>query len=138
MRCLIATIILLAGLSPVHAQIKQQQEDLSSVPDGSYVTYYPNGQVRFEGYVLNHKWEGDNKFFYKNGQLESKGCYKNGKPEGSWESYYGNGQPEKKSTYRYGLWEGRYLWYTQSGRITETIYSKGEIIRGDVVLSEGN
>ena len=47
--------------------------------DGSYVSYYDNGQLNYKLTFKNNKAEGASVHYHKNGQLWTKGNYKNDK-----------------------------------------------------------
>ena len=71
-------------------------------PDGSFVSYYPNGQIQLTGKVVDRKKSGVWEYYYDNGQLQQKEKYRKGKPISTWKSldsegkligeyWYGNG-----------------------------------------------
>ena len=59
--------------------------------DGSWVTYWDNGQLSFKGDYNNGKRDGSWVRYWDNGQLWKKGNYKNSKREGSWVDYNKDG-----------------------------------------------
>jgi len=61
-------------------------------PDGSFVSYHPNGQIRLTGKVVDRKKSGVWEYYYDNGQLEQKEKYRNGKPIGAWRSFDSKGK----------------------------------------------
>ena len=69
-----------------------------------------NGKAKYplmtsKGDYKNGKKEGSWETYWENGQLFSKGGYKNGKKEGYWESYslYGSVWKELTGTYKNGV-----------------------------------
>ena len=58
-----------------------------------------------KGSFKNGKQEGSWITYWDNGQLSSKGDFKNGEWEGSWVKYYKNGQLDKRytGTYKNGV-----------------------------------
>ena len=77
-------------------------------PDGLFVSYHPNGQVRLTGKVTDRKKSGLWQYYYDSGQLQQKEKYRNGKPISTWKSFdnegkliaeywYGNGIKDDKS-----------------------------------------
>ena len=71
-------------------------------PDGSFVSYHSNGQIKLTGKVVDRKKSGVWEYYYDNGQLQQKEKYRNGEPIGAWKSFdlkgkfigqywYGNG-----------------------------------------------
>jgi len=55
-----------------------------------------------KGFLKKGIPEGSWVSFYDNGQLDTKGNFKNGKMEGSWVSFYDNGQLEYKRNFKNG------------------------------------
>ena len=51
-------------------------------PEGTWISYYNNGQIASKGTYKNGKLEGPHVIYYSNGKLSEKGTYKNGKKEG--------------------------------------------------------
>ena len=93
-------LILIAGLLLIASNGLAEDDDLP--PDGSFISYHPNGQVRLTGEIKNRKKSGVWEFYYANGQLQQKEKYKKDKPIGTWKSFdreglklaehwYGNG-----------------------------------------------
>ena len=60
---------------------------------------------RWRGSMKNGKPEGSWETYWDNGQLSLKGNYKNGKRKGSWESYHEDGSVKEKytGTYKNGV-----------------------------------
>ena len=56
-----------------------------------------------KGSFKNGKPEGFWVSYHLNGQLRDKGQYKNGLKEGSWVSYFGNGQLRSTRNYKNGI-----------------------------------
>ena len=71
--------------------------------DGPWVGYHKDAKLRIKGTLNDGKKDGPWVWFYDNGQLRSKGIYKNGKKDGPWVSYHDNGQLEAKGTYKNGV-----------------------------------
>ena len=65
-----------------------------SPPNGSYVT------------------------FYSNGQLKEKGTYKDGERDGAWEQFYDTGQLKSKGNFKNG--EGLLKWFDKGGQWLST------------------
>ncbi len=55
--------------------------------EGSFRSYYPNGQILMSGGMKNNRNEGEWKYFYDNGQIESFGLFKNDRADGKWTWY---------------------------------------------------
>ena len=61
-------------------------------PDGLFVSYHPNGQVRLTGKVTDRKKSGLWQYYYNNGQLQQKEKYRNGNPISTWKSFDNEGK----------------------------------------------
>ena len=59
--------------------------------EGSWVSYYENGQLESKGNYKNGKREGPYLHYFDTGRLFFKGNYKNDKREGVFEGYNGDG-----------------------------------------------
>ena len=51
-------------------------------------TFYENGKLKGEGYLLDGMKEGKAKVYYESGRLKEEGTWKNNKQEGEWLLYY--------------------------------------------------
>ena len=71
------------------------------------------------GSIKNGIPEGSWESYWENGQLMSKGVYKNEKKDGPWESYHKNGQLRYKGDYKNGKWEGSWVGYNKDGSVKE-------------------
>ena len=87
--------------------------------DGSWISYWGNGQLSFKGDYKNDKREGSWVRYWDNGQLNYKGDYKNGKREGSWVSYHENGQLNEKSYIKNGEKDGSWVRYWKNGQLRD-------------------
>ena len=79
----------------------------------------------------NGKLDGSYVSYYSNGQLQLKGDFKNGKKDGSWVSYYNDGRVSSKGNLKNGYNEGYWVWYNEDGTIFERLtgtYKKGKKI----------
>ena len=73
--------------------------------DGSWVSYYKNGQLSFKGTYKDGKEDGPCVSYYENGKLSQKGEYKNGKREGHWVFFDQNdssGYQERVDSFKIG------------------------------------
>jgi len=69
--------------------------------DGSWITYWDNGQLMYKGNWKNGLEEGSWVLYHPNGLLWEKGKYKYGKKEGSWVGYFDDGTVYKEGTGTY-------------------------------------
>ena len=69
--------------------------------EGSWESYYDNGQLDFKGDYKNGEMDGSFEGYFTTGQLHIKGNFKNGEKEGYWESYNPDGSVDEKRTGTY-------------------------------------
>ena len=85
--------------------------------EGTWVSYWENGQLKDKNNFKNGKREGTSVAYHDDGQLSSKGNYKNGKREGAWIGYHNNGQLNYKGNYKNGKKEGTWVGYDKNGTL---------------------
>ncbi|MDC0230677.1 hypothetical protein OAK19_01805 [Aureispira] len=84
-------------------------------PDGTWMDYYPNGQITNKRIYKNGGLNGRAMFYYPSGQLKAKGSYSSENHQyiisgysleslaeskiGEWSTFHPNGQPETKGAY---------------------------------------
>ena len=83
----------------------------------SYVPFTGKVEGKHQGFIMNGKIEGSWVTYYENGQVESKGNFKNGKREGFWVYYRDNGKLFFKGNYKNNLREGSWEGYNGDGSI---------------------
>lgn len=98
-----------------------------TVNDWKY--FYPNGQLKTEGKVINGEKQGIWRSYHENGELKSKGTYHNGLKNGKWEYFYESGVQRAEAVYDNGT--GTYKELYPNGAIK----MRGTIVNGE---SEGN
>ena len=54
-------------------------KNLDSIPNGKYIEYYKNGQIKIQGHTKEGKRDGEFKTFLKNGKSAGSVIYKDGK-----------------------------------------------------------
>ncbi len=84
--------------------------------NGTFRTYYLDGQIEKTGYVINNENMGTWKYYYPNGQIESEGDFESNKPDGKWISYYPDGTKESEGKYRDGKQDGIWTYYDETRR----------------------
>jgi antitoxin component YwqK of YwqJK toxin-antitoxin module len=86
-------------------------------PQGEWVGYYENGQLRSKVNYVNGNLHGKKFSYYNNGQLRSKENYVNGKKHGEWFYYRHNGLLAKKENYVNGKAHGEFTAYYSNGTL---------------------
>ena len=87
--------------------------------DGTYKTYYRNGNVKKQFTFKDGKYSGNCKTFYESGKLSEDYNYDNGKLEGSYTAYYESGQVKEKYNNINDKGEGPYEEYYEDGTLAE-------------------
>ena len=105
--------------------------DSSSLLEGDWIYYYPNGKIQAQGKYKKSVKIGEWKYFHTNSKIEQIGAYKNGLPEGEWNWYFKNEKLKRKEFYRKGKEDGESIELDSSGNII----TKGEFIDG---IQDGN
>ena len=102
---------------------------VNGIKNGSFKSYYLNGQIEKCGYIINDDNVGEWKYYYSNGQVQSRGSYENNKPEGKWVSYYKNGNIKCEGNYRNGKQENNWIYYNEKGEIINVkLFKEGVFI----------
>jgi len=112
-----------------HQLISEGIVQLNGYKQGKWITYYPGGSQKAEGYYQNNLKTGSWNYYFSNGKLEQTGSYSNGKLKGSWKWYYKSGNLRKEEFYIYGLPDGESVEYSDS--VIPTIIAKGNYIQGE-------
>lgn len=125
------------------------------------VKRYDNGNIQYEGFVVNNTLDSIYKEYYSNGVLKEEGVYKNceyktnyrkivrssscggptkldsiliGIKNGTWKDYYENGKIKSETNYFCGIKQGNFYKYSESG-VVESIffYSSGKMIMSQLL-----
>ena len=101
-----------------------------SLTDGSYESYYIDGQLEEKGLYADDLLQGDWIGFHPNGELEYKGKLENDNRVGRWEYYYDNGNLQEVIHYNSeGQKHGENENYTRQGKLHSIVkYDNGKII----------
>jgi antitoxin component YwqK of YwqJK toxin-antitoxin module len=93
-----------------------------SVPHGSFVHYFENGQVNVRGTHDRGQLVGQYESWHANGERSATGMYQQGKEEGKWVWWHPNGMRRAAASYSSGTADGPLLtWNEQGKRISEEI-----------------
>jgi antitoxin component YwqK of YwqJK toxin-antitoxin module len=76
---------------------------------GYGISYFPGGQVEYEGLWLNNKWHGEGKAYRIDGSILAEGVWKNGMLDGFAVTYYADGNIEYEGEWSRGVWHGEIL-----------------------------
>lgn len=86
-------------------------------------TYYANGNIKAEGWIVNSKKNGYWKFYYQNSQLKKEGHLSKDKPTKYWYFYRDNGILESEGHYENGTKANWWIYYD----MTEKVHHKCQL-----------
>lgn len=84
--------------------------------------FYPCGQLRYEGYMLEGLETGYWRFYYSGGKLRKHGEYVYGLKEHWWEEYYDNGRLKMEGAYHEGKKVHYWIYYNRGGDLAERVF----------------
>ncbi|WP_258104646.1 tetratricopeptide repeat protein [Marinoscillum sp. MHG1-6] len=97
--------------------------------DGEYEEYYPTGQLKYDSYYLDGNQHGYFKKYYKNGQIEQEGWYVDDNFEQEWKLYHPDGSLDEVQYYISGKLHGWTQYYAPNNKLQEEYkYDMGTII----------
>ena len=91
--------------------------------------YYPNGNLKYAGYAVQHPELGEVphgywQYFYPNGFLKMAGNFKEGYRNKVWTNWFENGSVESYGSYSKGLKDGRWhMFYPSGAKMAEGKFS---------------
>ena len=141
-------------------KIAEQYEQINSIKNGSYKSYYYDGKLKSEGSFLNGLYNGAWIYYYSNGNVQAKGSFvsgdgtdvsetsglpRNGR-EGLWMFKHDNGKISQESSFLKGKLNGSFKDYNKNGILTEETFYKNGVLDGKIIkyndqaikISEGN
>ena len=105
--------------------------DKSNNKKGSWVFYWPNGEIKEKGVFFKNNKSEEWKYYFENGVLQQQGKFLKNKPNGVWQWWYINGKIRRKEEYINGKENGLIIEYDTNG----VVITKGEYFYGE---REGN
>jgi hypothetical protein len=104
-----------------NGQLKFVGKVINELPEGICSTYYENGNIMQISEWHNGKMNGPRKYYYKNGILKEKSYWKNDSLDG-WASFYSpNGKVSIVGKYRNGEGNGWFKYYDSGGKLLSMI-----------------
>ncbi|MCL6267628.1 toxin-antitoxin system YwqK family antitoxin [Flagellimonas myxillae] len=92
--------------------------------------FYPDGEIKEEGWKERNSKEGFWKFYYPNGQIESQGHFKKNLRNGYWYFRDENGKPKMEGHFKAGEKAMWWLFYDENGKINHKCQLKNGIKNG--------
>ena len=102
------------------------------------ISYYDNGQKKYDIEYKNNKIDGVALYWDENGNIINKVHYINNKFHGKWIDYYTNGNVKHIVHYDFGRKNGEEIWYYQSGNIKSKIFYKDDQIVSNILRWDSN
>lgn len=101
-----------------NGQIKFQGFLIDSVLIGKYTEYYKNGQIKTTGELSNCAYETNHTKIYAIGcGFGKNSTIRKGNKNGEWKDYYENGVIESKYNYFCGFKQGNFFYYQKDGKL---------------------
>jgi antitoxin component YwqK of YwqJK toxin-antitoxin module/uncharacterized RDD family membrane protein YckC len=100
--------------------------------------YHDNGELRFEGAVIDSKKEGTCKWYHDNGQIKELAVWHNDSPTGKFLQYHLNGQKAAEVMVINGAKEGITTLWHDNGQISEVLYYSNDMITGEYITYHTN
>lgn len=98
--------------------------------NGKHISYYENGQVKWDGAYKDGKEEGFIKVYYENGVLKREVFFQDGKLNGFVKDYYENGKIKTVGYVNEGKLSGPFWSYTNFGLLMSEIeYKMGKMVK---------
>lgn len=131
----------------VTPKIAEQYEQINSIKNGSYKSYFNDGKLKSEGTFLNGLYNGAWIYYYSNGNVQAKGSFvsgdgtdvseisglpRNGR-DGFWIFKHDNGKISQESNYLKGKLNGGFKDYNNVGVLTEESFYKNGVLDGKLV-----
>ncbi|MFL0170728.1 toxin-antitoxin system YwqK family antitoxin [Tenacibaculum maritimum] len=101
-------------------------------------TYYNNGKIKKEGWLINDKKNGYWKFYHNNGVLKKEGWFKDDFPIKYWYFYRKNSYKEKEGHFIDGKQSKWWLYYDNEGFVNHKCQLKDNKKNGYCLLYDKN
>ena len=125
-------------------------KNLNSIPNGKYIEYYKNGQIKIQGHTKEGKRDGEFKTFLKNGKSAGSVIYKDGKiikstlikamknnasfpPVDNINYKLDTTHTLGKVEFENGLLDGNSIEYYEEGNIESIVPYKNNVVEGLVI-----
>jgi antitoxin component YwqK of YwqJK toxin-antitoxin module len=93
--------------------------------------YHENGELSFEGDIINGNKEGTCKWYYENGQLRELSIWHNNLPQGEISMYHSNGQMKTIASFKNGQKDGKATTWYENGQFNEVLNYKNDLLTGE-------
>ena len=93
----------------------------SMVKHGTWITWYQNGQRKYQGQYEQDKPTGQFTWWHPNGQKSLEARYIDGKEQGTWTWWHENGQKSVEGSYVSGHAENEWFWWADNGKLADKV-----------------
>jgi len=101
-------------------EVYQVKDSISNTPNGTYISYFLNGNMESKGQFMNGETTGVWDFYYETGGLKMRGIVRQNSNYGLWEYFYENGNKSMEGVIQGKSKEGDWKIFYESGELKET------------------
>lgn len=100
-------------------EIYHVKDTVANILQGSYTSFFVNGDTESKGQFENNETTGVWEFYYETGTLKMRGILEQSANRGKWEYFYENGQKSMQGNINGTKREGVWLTYYENGQLKE-------------------
>lgn len=132
-------------------EVYQVKDTVTNTPNGTYLSYFLNGNIESKGQFMNGETAGVWEFYYETGGLKMRGIVRQNSNYGLWEYFYENGNRSMEGVIQGRSKEGDWKIFYESGELKETgrfmdnkrqgfwrTYFEDGVIKGEIEYKEDN
>lgn len=132
-------------------EVYQVKDTITYTANGTYISYFLNGNIESKGQFMNGETAGVWEFYYETGALKMRGIVRQNSNYGLWEYFYENGNRSMEGVIQGRSKEGDWKIFYESGELKETgrfmdnkrngfwrTYFEDGVIKGEIEYKEDN
>ncbi len=100
-------------------EVFQVIDTINNIRNGTYASYFLNGNTESRGAFKNNNTVGLWEFFYESGNIKMRGEMVNNTNAGHWVFFYENGKKSMEGVMNGPVREGHWVYYYENGAIKE-------------------
>ncbi len=101
-------------------EVYQVTDSISNTPNGTYISYFLNGNIESKGQFINGETAGVWEFYYETGRLKMRGIVRQNSNYGLWEYFYESGNKSMEGVIQGKSKEGDWKIFYESSELKET------------------
>jgi len=101
-------------------EVYQVKDTISNTANGTYFSYFLNGNIESKGQFMNGETSGVWEFYFETGGLKMRGILRQSSNYGLWEYYYENGNKSMEGVIQGKSKEGDWKIFYESSELKET------------------